>query len=187
MKDDEKLLKLFLSRDPSAVRETDKLYGAYCRKVAGNILSDKRDVEECVNDALLKAWDSIPPNEPERLGAYLAALARNGALNMNASRNQGKRWNGKPEKSISELGEIVSNTGDPYSELRSKELTSAITDFLKNQTKEKQRMFMARYWYYEETAEIARKMGKTANNVYVQLSKLRMELKKYLIERGFEL
>ena len=73
---DTELIKLYLARNDMAVRLTMKKYGRRLLHFTLGFLGDKRDAEECVNDAYLKAWDSIPPNEPADLYAYLARICR---------------------------------------------------------------------------------------------------------------
>ena len=63
--DDKKIIELFFARDEKAISETEKKYGKLARYVASNILSSREDAEECVNDALLALWNSIPPDTPE--------------------------------------------------------------------------------------------------------------------------
>ena len=53
---------------------------ADCRKLSYHILNDWEDVEECVNDAYLGAWNGIPPARPKPLRAYLCKIVRNLSL-----------------------------------------------------------------------------------------------------------
>lgn len=78
--DDSKLLALFWNRDENAICEVDVKYGSYCRKIAMNILTSPEDAEECVSDTWLKAWESIPPEMPKKLKAWLGKVVRNTAL-----------------------------------------------------------------------------------------------------------
>ena len=61
---DTEILDLYETRSEAAIEETEKRYGTYCRAIAMNILQNKQDAEECVNDAYLNAWNSIPPQRP---------------------------------------------------------------------------------------------------------------------------
>ena len=74
--EDAGILELFLARSEEAVKETEKKYAGYCYSIAFGILNNNEDAEECVNDAILKAWDSIPPNNPENLRTYLLLVAK---------------------------------------------------------------------------------------------------------------
>ncbi len=62
--EDHDIVALYLARSETAIVETAKKFGAYCRTIAWNILASRRDAEECENDTWLAAWNSIPPNRP---------------------------------------------------------------------------------------------------------------------------
>ena len=64
---DEKIIELFFARDEEAIKETEKKYGALCHHIAENFLCMHEDREECVNDAMLELWNSIPPAHPDDL------------------------------------------------------------------------------------------------------------------------
>lgn len=76
------IIKLYKLRNEQAITETEKKYGAYCKKIAYNILNDTRDIEECMNDTYLKVWNSIPPEEPESLVTYIGRIVRNTSLDI---------------------------------------------------------------------------------------------------------
>ena len=64
--EDLQIIDLYNQRDENAISETAKKYGAFCESIAFNILTIAADVEECVNDTYLQAWNSIPPQQPAR-------------------------------------------------------------------------------------------------------------------------
>ena len=78
--DDSKIIELFYERSEQAIIELSKKYGTVCTKVAKNILNDVRDTEECVNDAYLGAWNTIPPQRPNPLLSYVCRIVRNLAI-----------------------------------------------------------------------------------------------------------
>ena len=78
--EDEEIMDLFFSRSEQAIRELDTKYGKICHKLSYNILNNRRDAEECVNDAYLGAWNAIPPARPDPLLAYLVKIVRNLSL-----------------------------------------------------------------------------------------------------------
>ena len=100
--DDEKIIALFLGRDESAIRETDIKYGGYCRSISRRILNSDEDIEECVSDAYLKLWNTIPPKRPPSLKTYLGSIVRNLSINRLNSLSAAKR-NKKKEVLLSEL------------------------------------------------------------------------------------
>ena len=71
---DEKLIELFFSRSEQALTETAAEYGRYALYIADNILEVREDSEEVVNDAYASLWDTIPPQRPRSLKAYLAKI-----------------------------------------------------------------------------------------------------------------
>ena len=79
--EDNQIIDLYWARSESAITETANKYGPYCHTVAYNILKNKEDSEECVNDTYRKAWDSMPPQRPQILRAFLAKITRNLSLN----------------------------------------------------------------------------------------------------------
>ena len=78
--EDEEIMDLFFARSEQAIRELDTKYGKICHKLSYNILNNRRDAEECVNDAYLVAWNAIPPARPDPLLAYLVKIVRNLSL-----------------------------------------------------------------------------------------------------------
>lgn len=70
--DDERIIELFFARSEQAIGELDIKYGKLCHNLSHNILGNRSDAEECVNDAYLGAWNAIPPSEAQPLaGLYL--------------------------------------------------------------------------------------------------------------------
>ena len=78
--EDAAIVALYWARDEQALTETAAKFGAYCRRIADNILHSAHDAEECENDTWLAAWNSMPDNRPARLAPYLGRITRNLAL-----------------------------------------------------------------------------------------------------------
>lgn len=77
---------LFWARSETAITELGKKYDRLARSVAMNILRDRLDTEECMNDSYLGMWNSLPPEKPQVLPAFFTAITRNLALKL-------YRWN----------------------------------------------------------------------------------------------
>ena len=75
--DDKNILSMLNNRDEQALIEITVKYGTLCRSVARNILENEQDAEECLNDALLQIWNTIPPVQPKNFCAYLIKIIRN--------------------------------------------------------------------------------------------------------------
>ena len=78
--DDSQIVALYWQRDEHAIEATAAKYESYCMKISQNILSDRADSEENVNDTYLHAWQAMPPQRPAILSAFLGKIARNLAL-----------------------------------------------------------------------------------------------------------
>lgn len=74
---DNDIIALYRERNERAIVATAAKYGGICHGVAINILHNRQDAEECVNDTWIKAWDSIPPECPRILKAFLCRITRN--------------------------------------------------------------------------------------------------------------
>ena len=93
--DDKANLELYRARSDQAIKETSAKYGSYCYRIAYNILSCREDSQECVNDAYLAAWNTIPPKAPAILSTYLGKLTRYISLDRWKRRNAYKRGGGE--------------------------------------------------------------------------------------------
>ena len=184
---DKEIVQLFLDRKEQALSVTAEKYGAYCKIIATNILENPEDAEECVNDAFLNAWNSIPPAKPENLATYLGKIVRNLALNRYYKNRAKRRYNGQFSLVLGELEELVSKKEGPEAVFEERELRNAINTFLSTLSAEKRNLFVCRYYYADSIVDIAKHFHKTENNVSVSLNRIRKQLHKYLTERGFEL
>ncbi|MCM1298011.1 MAG: sigma-70 family RNA polymerase sigma factor [Firmicutes bacterium] len=186
MLEDMEIIELFWSRQERAVSELAEKYGNYCKTVAGNILGNSLDTEECVNDGYFAVWNSIPPQKPKSLGAYTAKIVRNKALDLHTRKSALKRGKGESALPIEELSDLVSGS-DTEQELDKKELLAAINGFLASLNKRTRQIFVGRYWSCLSLSELAEQFQTNEHNLNVILSRTRHKLKKYLSERGFEL
>lgn len=176
--DDDQIIRLFFERSEQAVTELSRRYGALCFRVADSILNDPQDTEECVNDAYLGVWNSIPPHTPDPLRAYICRIVRNHALKKrraNTALKRGSRF----EISLSELEDCLpDNSLDE--QLSASELSAQLNTFLAALNRNDRVMFVKRYWFSESLSEIAGTFGITENNASVRLSRMREKLRKYL-------
>lgn len=183
---DEGIVNLYWDRNEAAITETDLKYGRYCFSISHNILSNKEDSDECVNDTYNAAWNSMPPQRPVILSAFLGKIVRNISLNRYKELNAQKRGGNQMELILDELGEIASDMPGPDDRVIQTQLVKAINEFLVGLPAEKRIMFVRRYWYADDIGAIAKRMGMSANNVSVEIRRIRLKLRGYLIERGFD-
>ena len=98
------ILQRFLARDEEGLAAAYTQLGPGLTALAARIAGPET-AEECVNDALLAAWQAIPPLAPVHLAAYLAKLTRNAALNRYRAQNAQKRGGSIVAVSLDELAE----------------------------------------------------------------------------------
>lgn len=182
--EDRNIVELFLSRSEEAIQETDKKYGRYCYKIAFNILGNYEDSEECVNDAYMRAWGSIPPNEPQSLSAFVGKITRNLALDKLRHKNSDKRGGGEVPLVLDEISEFVSGDDQIERMQDSQEITAALNSFLAVLGEIERGVFMRRYWMMESIADIAKRYGLSISNTTTMLFRLRGKLKKHLTKEG---
>ena len=181
--DDESIIGLFFARSEQAITELDAKYGKVCHRISYNILNDKRDAEECVNDAYLGTWNSIPPHKPNPLLAFLCKIVRRYAI-MRYRENTALKRNSTYEIAMSEIEETLSSSASVEQEIEAKELACMIEIFLDSLSGINRAVFIRRYWYLDSYAEIAHQTGLTEKNVSVRLTRTRKQLRAYLLAKG---
>jgi len=179
---DSAIVQLYWDRDERAISVTAEKYGAYCTAIASHILQDGQDVDECVNDTWLGAWNAMPPHRPGKLSLFLGKITRNLAINRCRYNNAQKR-SGNLREVLSELTECA----DPQLRMEQKELTAALNEFLMKLPEGKRSLFLQRYWYAQPVAQIARQRFMTQGAVTMQLKRIREQLQRHLKERGIAL
>ncbi len=184
--EDSKIIQLFWERDESAIRETSRKFGSYCRSIAQGILKNHEDSEECVNEALMRAWESIPPKKPPSLCAYLGRITKNIALDSIRHSAREKRGGGELMQVYEELAEIISDGTSVEGALERKEMMSAVSRFLRKSPDINRRAFVLRYWYCRGVRDVARELGLKEDHAYVILSRMRVKLRNYLKKEGYE-
>ncbi len=183
--DDNKIIELYWQRDESAIAETDKKYGKYCRYIAYQILLDDSDSEEIVNDTYLAAWNAIPPARPDHLKGYVGKISNRLAINRYYSENAQKRGGGQLPLVLDELSECISGSDDDIADGAA--ITYSINRFLGSLPEKTRNIFVRRYWYASPVSEIAEEYGMRANSITVLLLRTRKKLKEFLEKEGFHI
>lgn len=184
--DDSKIIDLFYERSEQAIIELSQKYGSVCTKVANNILNDVRDTEECVNDAYLGAWNTIPPQRPNPLLSYVCRIVRNLAIKKYHANTAAKR-NSIYDVALDELENCFPASTSVEDEFNAGEVARSIDRFLETLDKENRIMFVRRYWHSDSIADLAELFHTSNHNISVRLSRTREKLKKYLIQEGVSL
>jgi len=182
--EDGDIVALYLARDEAALAMTQRKYGRYCHSIAENILGNAADAEECVNDALKKAWDTIPPHKPKTLSTYLGMLVRQISLNRARDLRAKKRGGGQLPLVLEELEECIA---DPDAAGASDDIVREALDIFLGGLPQRTRMvFMRRYWFADSISTIAATFGMREGSVHTLLSRTRKQLKDFLAQQHID-
>lgn len=181
--EDSRIVQLYWDRDEAALTQTQHKYGQYLMKIAVNILTDREDSQESVNDTYLAAWNSMPPQRPAVLSTYLGKLTRRISIDLLRKKSSQKRGGGTYAVSLEELGECVGGSM-PQEELELKLLAETIAAFLQAQNAETRHVFIGRYYYMDPVKEIARYCRISESKVKILLYRARQGLREHLEKEG---
>lgn len=184
MLEDSQIIELFFARAEQAINELSAKYGTVCGRIAGNILKNDLDAEECVNDTYLAAWNTIPPQRPDPLRTYIFRIVRNIAIAKYHAKTSQKR-NSYYDVALEELENCLAAPVTVWQEISARELSRQIDRFLATLDEESQVMFVRRYWYADSILSIAERFHMSRNNVSVRLSRIREKLRAHLKKEGF--
>lgn len=184
--EDGKIIELFYERSEQAITELSDKYGAICTSIARNILHNDLDTEECVNDAYLGAWNTIPPQRPDQLVSYICKIVRNLAIKKYHYKTAAKR-NSIYDAALDELENCFPAKVTAEDEFNARELSRYIDEFLEALDKKDRVMFVRRYWFADDISQLAKLFHISSHNVSVKLSRMREKLRKFLIGKGVSL
>ncbi len=184
---DEKIIDLYWERNERAITQTEEKYGRYLTKIAYNILADEEDSKESVNDTYLAAWNSMPPQRPTALSAYLGKITRQISIDIFRKRNREKRRLSEFAVSYDEISEVLSAGDMTEEQVQAKLLGEAINKFLQGQPKEVRNLFIGRYYFLDPLKEAAKYCGMSEGKAKSVLFRTRSLLKEYLQKEGFDI
>ncbi|MCM1145740.1 MAG: sigma-70 family RNA polymerase sigma factor [Blautia sp.] len=179
---DNDIVQLFLERSQQAITELSQKYGRLCFHIAFNILQCKEDAEECENDTYLKTWNSIPPDNPICLRAYVSRIVRNLALSKYRYNHRQMR-DSHLQVYLSELQDCIPTSQDVETSADDT-VNSAIRAFLLTQDLTVRALFIQRYFYMESISDLSKKSGLKESAVSTKLNRTRLKLKQYLEREG---
>lgn len=182
--EDREIVALYWDRNETAIDHTDKKYGRYLAKIAYNILSDREDSQESVNDTYLAAWNSMPPHKPNVLSTYLGKLTRRISIDLCRKKTSQKRSPGEYVLSLQELEGCISGGNTTEESVDCKILVEAITAYLRSVSEEARNVFIGRYYYLDPVKEIANYTRISESKAKILLHRTRQGLWAYLQKEG---
>ena len=178
--EDNRIVELYLNRDEMAIKQTAEKFGKRLFQLAYGIVCDKQTAEECVNDTYMKAWLSIPPQQPrDYFYAFLKTITRRVALNCCRNRNRLKRSAFICELSA-EMEQCIPTIDNVECSIDDMELRRILNDFLGQLTDENRNIFVRRYWYMDSIIDISKHFALSESKVKTTLYRCRNQLKEYI-------
>lgn len=184
--EDAQIIQLYWDRDEQAIAQTRDKHGRFCRSVAWNVLRSEPDVEECLNDTWLRAWNAMPTDWPQALRAYLGRITRNLAISRYRAAHADKRGGGVLPCALEELGDCVSDRSVEQT-VEARELARLISAFVRALPPESGDLFVRRYWYLDSIEQLASRFHMSESRVKSNLFRTRKRLRAYLEQEGIAL
>ena len=183
--DDSKIIELYFARDEDAIKETAYAYGKKLDRLSLSIIRNSEDAEECVNDTYLKAWNTMPPQKPNFLFAFLAKICRHlcfGKLDY----QKAKKRNFNVVTLSDELAVCIPNKF-ASAKIEQEMLGEFLTAFLNTLSEDSRLIFMRRYWFFDSISEISKRYNFSESKVKTSLFRARGKLKSYLEREGISI
>ena len=127
---DEEIVDLYWQRDENAIEETDVKYKKYLLSVACHFVSDRSDLEECLSDTYVGAWNAIPPARPKALQAFLTIIMRRTAINCYKINRRKKRIPAEVTDVYEDFADFIAAEQDVAADVESRELEAVINTCL---------------------------------------------------------
>ena len=181
--DDRKIIELFYERSEQAIVELSNKYGSQFQRIADQFLNNRLDAEECVNDAYLAVWNTVPPQNPDPLITYVCRIVRNLAIkryHANTAEKRGSRYT----IALDEIADALPSRASVEEEADASELSRAINRFLSSLDVKSRVLFVRRYWNADSIEDLAALFGTKKENVSVRLFRIRKKLRKHLTKEG---
>ena len=183
--EDQQIIDLYFDRNEQAITETNVKYGKLCHSIAYNILSNREDSEECVNDTYIGVWNAIPPTRPDNFMAFVCRIARNLSLKRLEFLKREKR-SADVILSLDELAAVLPD--ERYApDVSDEDVGRLISQFLRTQKEDVRNVFIRKYYFFDSVKEIAERYSFTESKVKNMLFYTRNKLKDYLIKEGVEI
>ena len=184
--DDAEIVAMLGRRDELALRVVLHKYGALMNSLARQITGSALDAEECVNDAILELWNSVPPASPKQLSAFMGGIVRRCAIDRVRYNQAEKRAGSEYCSSLDELEECLPDTFSEE-ESDSERIMQVIHQFMNKQKPDDRDMFLMRYFRFMSNEHIAARTGIRESTVVMRLVRMRKRLRKELEKNNIRL
>lgn len=182
---DEAIISLYWDRDRKAITETDFKYGKYLYTIIYNILHDKLDCEECLNDTYLGAWNAMPPARPQVLKAFLVTISRRIAIKRYHKLRQKGAVPSEMTVALAEVEDFIAENSSAEEAFDAKQLGQIISRFVRSLPQRQRYIFISRYYAAEPIDTIAKELVLSRSMIHKELAAIRTALKETLESEGY--
>ena len=169
---DTEIIDAFFRRDEDAIKQTHGRFYGYIYSLVYNIIGNREDAEECVNDTYVKVWNAIPPERPRVLRAFLSRIARNTALDRYAEARRRGRVPRELCASLDELDGLIADMPDE----EPGEIGRIISDWLLSVGERRRYIFLSRYYFARPISEIAKRLSLSESSINKEIAAIKREL-----------
>ncbi len=184
---DEEIIDLYWKREERAIKATDLKYGKYLYSIAYNIVHDKLDCEECLNDTYLGTWNRIPPARPNVFQIFLSKIMRNVAVDKFRKKTADKRVPSELVVSLNEFDDCIPREPSTDQMTEIEEIARILNDYVKGLSDIQAFIFVCRYYYSDRVDTIAKMLKYSPSTVYRELAKIRNGLRERFEKEGIEI
>ena len=178
------IIELYFQRNEQAIAATSVKYGSYLLAIGNNILNDRGDSEECVNDTYFATWNRIPPQRPTYLQMFLSKIMRDISVSRYRKNKAQKRIPSELVLSMEELGDCIVSEASLEEDLAIRETVRVLNEFLADISKRQRFVFICRYYYCDSVKAIASMLSLSVKTVYRELESIRGRLRAALEKEG---
>jgi len=158
--DDDNLIHQLKKKNPKALDYLVDRYSNLIFKVAYSVLRSKEESEECLNDALLKIWNSMDSfnKDKSKFVTWIIIITKYTAIDY--LRKEKKH---KANVSIEDIE--INDNFDLENEILSRDFFIKVLNDIKNMDKENREIFIRRFFLMESIKDISEKMVITESAV----------------------
>ena len=183
--EDREIVDLYWARDEQAISETDFKYKRYLLTIAYNILHDRLDCEECLNDTYLGTWNTIPPERPSFFQSFISKIMRNTAVVRYKKNTADKRIKTEMIVSMQDLEASLPDSHTVEEEYAATQISRILSDYLRSLPERSSFIFICRYYCSDRVADIAEMLHISESTVFRELKSLKKGLRERLEREGY--
>jgi RNA polymerase sigma-70 factor (ECF subfamily) len=184
---DNDIIDLYWKRDERAITETDNKYHRYLYSIARNILLNKQDCEESLNDTYFVTWNKIPPSKPNAFQNFLSKITRDISIDKYRKNNAEKRIPSELTTSLDELDDCLSFEVSAEESFIVNQISLILNSYLRSLSQKEAFIFVSRYYYADSIENIAKMLKISESTVFRNLAKMRKGLRERIESVGYTL